>query len=198
MPDYTTILDDFDVQIRLGIHPPEVEPHRVRLSVRMTVAYDRAPSADRIEEVLDYDFVREGVLAMAAGEGFAPETDVPPAGLSSRRSSRRGEGRSTGAPLEPFGAEFPVPPEPPEPADGPVALRTAVPLVGFAAPFTGAPLVPSGPPEAEPAAAPAAAPAVPAPIAARASSSFSREIGAVRSAGGTCSGWPPAACPRRR
>ena len=86
----------------------------------------------------------------APGDGFAPEADVPPAGLSSRRSSRRGEGRSTGAPLEPFGAEFPAPPAP---AEGPVPLRTAVPLVGFAAPLTGAPLVPSGPDEAEPTAA---------------------------------------------
>ena len=71
MPDYTTILDDLTVPIRLGIHPHEAEPQRVRLSVRMTVAYDCAPSADRIEEVLDYDFVREGILRMAAGRGFA-------------------------------------------------------------------------------------------------------------------------------
>lgn len=60
-----------DVAIRLGIHPHEAEPQRVRLSVAMTVAYPRAPSGDRIEEVLDYDFVRDGILAMASGEGFA-------------------------------------------------------------------------------------------------------------------------------
>ncbi|HEU0043667.1 dihydroneopterin aldolase [Sphingomonas sp.] len=71
MAEYTTILDDLTFPIRLGIHPHEVEPQRVRLSVRMTVDYDRAPSADRIEEVLDYDFVREGILEMAAGQGFA-------------------------------------------------------------------------------------------------------------------------------
>ena len=71
MPDYTTILSDLDVRMRLGIHPHEATPQRVRLSVEMMVAYPRAPSADRIEEVLDYDFVREGILAMAAGEGFA-------------------------------------------------------------------------------------------------------------------------------
>lgn len=68
---YTTMLDDLVLPIRLGIHPHEAVPQRVRLSVRMTVAYDRAPSADRIEEVLDYDFVREGVHALAAGDGFA-------------------------------------------------------------------------------------------------------------------------------
>ena len=71
MPEYTTILDDLTVPIRLGIYEHEAEPQRVRLSVRMTVAYERAPSADRIDEVLDYDFVREGILAMAAGPGFA-------------------------------------------------------------------------------------------------------------------------------
>jgi dihydroneopterin aldolase len=37
----------------------------------MTVRYPAAPSADRIEEVLDYDFLREGILAMARGAGFA-------------------------------------------------------------------------------------------------------------------------------
>lgn len=71
MADYTIILDDFDIAMRLGIHPHEATPQRVRLSVRMTVAYDRAPSADRIEEVLDYDFLRDGVHALADGQGFA-------------------------------------------------------------------------------------------------------------------------------
>jgi 7,8-dihydroneopterin aldolase/epimerase/oxygenase len=71
MAEYTTILDGLEVQMRLGIHPHEATPQRVRLSVRMTVAYDAAPSADRIEEVLDYDFVRDGIRALAAGEGFA-------------------------------------------------------------------------------------------------------------------------------
>ena len=71
MADYTVILDRMDVAMRLGIHPHEVTPQRVRLSVWMTVAYDRAPSADRIDEVLDYDFVRDGILRLAAGQGFA-------------------------------------------------------------------------------------------------------------------------------
>jgi dihydroneopterin aldolase len=71
MADYTILLDDLDVAMRLGIHPAEAVPQRVRLSVAMTVAYDRAPAADRIEEVLDYDFVRDGVHALAAGTGFA-------------------------------------------------------------------------------------------------------------------------------
>lgn len=71
MPDFTTHLDDLTVAMRLGIHPHEVAPQRVRLAVAMTVAYPATPSADRIEEVLDYDFVREGIQRLAAGEGFA-------------------------------------------------------------------------------------------------------------------------------
>lgn len=71
MADYTIVLDDLDVAMRLGIHPHEVDPQRVRLSVRMTVTYPQPPSADAIDEVLDYDFVREGIRALADGPGFA-------------------------------------------------------------------------------------------------------------------------------
>ena len=71
MPDYDLILDDLDVSMRLGVHPHEAAPQRVRLSVRLRVRYPAAPSVDRIEEALDYDFVREGVRALAAGPGFA-------------------------------------------------------------------------------------------------------------------------------
>ena len=71
MPDYTIRLDDLDLVMRLGIHEHERTPQRVRLSVRMTVAYERAPAADRIDEVLDYDFVRTGVQRLAEGAGFA-------------------------------------------------------------------------------------------------------------------------------
>ena len=71
MAEFTTILDGLEVQMRLGIHPHEAEPQRVRLSVRMTVAYEQPPSADRIEEVLDYDFVREGIHRLSTAEGFA-------------------------------------------------------------------------------------------------------------------------------
>ena len=70
MPDYTVIIDDFDVAMRLGIYPHEETPQRVRLSIHLRVRYTVAPSADRIEEVLDYDFVRTGVHALAAGPGF--------------------------------------------------------------------------------------------------------------------------------
>jgi dihydroneopterin aldolase len=69
--DYTIILDDLAVQMRLGIHPHEALPQRVLLSVRLTIAYPHAPDADSIDEVLDYDGLRDGIHALVAGEGFA-------------------------------------------------------------------------------------------------------------------------------
>lgn len=57
--------------MRLGIHPHEAVPQRVLVSVWMTVAYDEPVSEDRIERVLDYDFVRAGILAMTAARAFA-------------------------------------------------------------------------------------------------------------------------------
>ena len=74
--DYTIILDRFDVTMRLGIHPHEMTPQRVRLSVEMTVRYPRPVSADAIDAVLDYDFVRTGIHALAAGDDFALAGDA--------------------------------------------------------------------------------------------------------------------------
>lgn len=71
MADYTILLEGLEVAMRLGIHPHEAVPQRVCLSVWMTVAYSAPPSADAIEEVLDYDFVRTGIRALADGPGFA-------------------------------------------------------------------------------------------------------------------------------
>lgn len=68
---YTTILDGLELEMRLGVHPGErVAPQRVVLSVRMTVDYDRPPADDRIDEVLDYDFVRQAALALADTRHF--------------------------------------------------------------------------------------------------------------------------------
>jgi 7,8-dihydroneopterin aldolase/epimerase/oxygenase len=71
MPEFTTILEDLEVRMHLGIHPHEVAPQRVRVSVWMTVVYPEPLGADAIGEVLDYDFVRAGLQQMAAGPGFA-------------------------------------------------------------------------------------------------------------------------------
>ena len=71
MADYTILLDALDVAIRLGIHPHEVEPQRVIVDVAMTVRYPAAIDADRIEAVLDYDYVRAGIRAIAEDRRFA-------------------------------------------------------------------------------------------------------------------------------
>ena len=71
MAEYRIILDALDVAMRLGIHPHEAAPQRVRLSVELTVGYPAPVSEDRIDAGLDYDFVRTGIHALAAGEGFA-------------------------------------------------------------------------------------------------------------------------------
>lgn len=70
MAEYITTLEMPAVPMRLGVYPHEAVPQRVRLSVRMTVSYPEPVSVDRIEEVLDYDFVREGIRAIAEGPGF--------------------------------------------------------------------------------------------------------------------------------
>lgn len=71
MAEYTTILDDFTVMIRLGIYQHEVEPQPVIVSVRMMIDYPVAPGADAIEEVLDYDFIRTSILKLAADRRFS-------------------------------------------------------------------------------------------------------------------------------
>ena len=71
MTEYTIFLDQLDVSMRLGIHPHEAEPQRVRLSVEMTIVYRAPLTADAITEVLDYDFLRNRIHELAAGPGFA-------------------------------------------------------------------------------------------------------------------------------
>ncbi|WEK42481.1 MAG: dihydroneopterin aldolase [Candidatus Sphingomonas colombiensis] len=71
MAEYTTILDGLELQMQLGIHPHEAVPQRVFLTVEMTVDYPAPPHCDEIGEVLDYDFVREGIRALTEKRGFA-------------------------------------------------------------------------------------------------------------------------------
>ena len=75
--------------MRLGIHPHEMVPQRVRLSVWLTVAYPAPLAGDAIDHVLDYDFIRRGIAALAAGEGFAlQETLVEAVAALCLRDSR--------------------------------------------------------------------------------------------------------------
>lgn len=71
MTRYTIVLEGLEVMMRLGIHAHEMVPQRVIVSVWLTVEYPAPPAEDAIGEVLDYDFVRNGVRALAEGEGFA-------------------------------------------------------------------------------------------------------------------------------
>lgn len=68
---YTTILDGLAVTMGLGIHPAERAAwQRVIVSVRMEVLYASPPADDRIDQVLDYDFVRSGIRALVADRHF--------------------------------------------------------------------------------------------------------------------------------
>jgi dihydroneopterin aldolase len=74
MAEFTTILDSLAFRIRLGIHPHEVDPQPVTVSVAMTVDYPGPLQEDAIGQVLDYDFVRDGVLALAERRFALQET----------------------------------------------------------------------------------------------------------------------------
>lgn len=70
MAEYTILLEGLEVPMGLGIHPQErAAPQRVVLSVAMTCRYDAAPE-DGIEAVIDYDFLREGIRALAESRHF--------------------------------------------------------------------------------------------------------------------------------
>jgi 7,8-dihydroneopterin aldolase/epimerase/oxygenase len=70
MPDYAIHLTGLTVTMGLGIHERELAaPQRVVLDVRMTCTYPQAPD-DRIEAVVDYDFLRSAILALAASRHF--------------------------------------------------------------------------------------------------------------------------------
>lgn len=67
MIDYTILLEGLELSIGLGIHDHErAAPQRISLSVWLTASYD-APPADRIDAVVDYDFLRQGILALGQG-----------------------------------------------------------------------------------------------------------------------------------
>lgn len=70
MAEYTILLEDLTVTMGLGIHAAErAAPQRVVLGVAMTCRYDGAP-ADRIDAVVDYDFLRDRIRELAASRHF--------------------------------------------------------------------------------------------------------------------------------
>lgn len=68
---FTIIVERLELTMGLGIHPTErAALQRVIVGVRMLVAYPVAPADDRIDQVLDYDFVRNGIKALVSDRHF--------------------------------------------------------------------------------------------------------------------------------
>jgi dihydroneopterin aldolase len=63
-------LRDHELPVRIGVHDFEQRgPQRLRINVELWVPLAQStPSRDRLEEVVDYDFVR-GVIAERVGRG---------------------------------------------------------------------------------------------------------------------------------
>ncbi|HEX8302575.1 dihydroneopterin aldolase [Sphingomonas sp.] len=70
MAEYTILLEGLEVAMGLGIHPHErAAPQRIRIDVAMACAYPEPPG-DRIEAVVDYDFLREQIHALVKSRHF--------------------------------------------------------------------------------------------------------------------------------
>ncbi len=61
-------LRGFELQVRIGIHDFELEaPQRMRFDVDLYVPYAHSsPTQDRIDEIVDYDFVRDTIRRLCA------------------------------------------------------------------------------------------------------------------------------------
>jgi dihydroneopterin aldolase len=61
-------LRGFELQVRIGIHDFELEaPQRMRFDVDLYVPYTHSsPTQDRIDEIVDYDFVRDTIRRLCA------------------------------------------------------------------------------------------------------------------------------------
>lgn len=67
---YTILLEALEVAMGLGIHPEErAGPQRVVVNVAMECAYPAVPG-DRIDAVVDYDFLRLGIHELAISRHF--------------------------------------------------------------------------------------------------------------------------------
>ncbi len=67
---YTILLEGLEVTMGMGIHDHErAAPQRVSVTVAMECAYPNVPE-DRIDAVVDYDFLRLGIRELASGRHF--------------------------------------------------------------------------------------------------------------------------------
>ena len=70
MADYAIHLEALELRMGLGIHPVErARPQRVVLNVTLDCRYAEPP-ADRIDAVVDYDFLREGIHKLVQTKHF--------------------------------------------------------------------------------------------------------------------------------
>ncbi len=71
MADYEIRLEGLELQMGLGIHPEErAATQRVLVDVTMACTYPQAPE-DRIDAVVDYDFLRTEIRRVATSRHFA-------------------------------------------------------------------------------------------------------------------------------
>lgn len=72
MAEFTTMLEGLALPLWIGIHPPELAaPQRVLIDVWLYCDYGEAMVPDEIDAVVDYDFLRREILALAAARRFA-------------------------------------------------------------------------------------------------------------------------------
>ena len=65
------LLTRYAVEVRMGIHDFEQEgPQRIWISVELWLRPRSAPQEDQIGEVLDYDFLRQEIGALAQSRHF--------------------------------------------------------------------------------------------------------------------------------
>lgn len=60
------LIKDLVLQARIGIHPHERAPQRVRLNIEVEVRRDVLPGADQIAEVISYEDLIAGIRALIA------------------------------------------------------------------------------------------------------------------------------------
>ncbi len=71
MAEFTTFLAGLEVVMGIGIHAAELAaPQRVTIGVWLHTDYDPAMLDDDIAAVVDYDFLRREILALAASRHF--------------------------------------------------------------------------------------------------------------------------------
>ncbi len=70
MAEYTILLEGLELRIGLGIHPEErAAPQRVLVNVSLHCRYPARPE-DRIDAVVDYDFLRASIHKLAESRHF--------------------------------------------------------------------------------------------------------------------------------